>query len=165
MPTRAEIAAKLDDFAFQKVNFGGFLMNKRAKNSHALWTRAADKGVTELTILTTRDYGEGNVYDVAAFTVDGTLPAEVVAEIREQADSLADRVNLREHGYVYTCLEPWDGGGSIWISKKPEFRGLSRLDQGIHVIPIQRLSGLGEPRWLAWTREGGQLNIAIVYKP
>ncbi|WP_337003277.1 MULTISPECIES: hypothetical protein [unclassified Microbacterium] len=165
MTTRAEIAAKLDDFAFQKVNFGGFLMNKRAKNSHALWTRTADKGVTELTILTSRDFGEGNVYDVAAFTLDGTVPADVVAELREQADALADRINLREHGYVYTCLEPWDGGSSIWISKKPEFRALSRLDQGVHVIPIQRLSGLDEPRWLAWAREGGQLNIAIVYKP
>ena len=165
MTTRAEIAAKLDDFAYQKVNFGGFLMNKRAKNSHALWTRTVEKGVTELTILTSRDYGEGNVYDVAAFTLDGTVPAGVVAELRDQADALADRINLREHGYVYTCLEPWDGGDSIWISKKPEFRALSRLDQGIHVIPIQRLSGLGEPRWLAWTREGGHLSIAIVYKP
>ncbi len=74
MTTRAAIAAKLDDFSFQKMNFGGFLMNKRAKNSHALWTRTADKGVTELTLLTTRDYGEGNVYDVAAFTLDGTVP-------------------------------------------------------------------------------------------
>ncbi len=111
MTTRAEIAAKLDDFSFQKVNFGGFLMNKRAKNSHALWTRTSDKGVTELTILTTRDFGEGNVYDVAAFTLEGTVPADVVAELRQQAESLTDRINLREHGYVYSCLEPWDGGG------------------------------------------------------
>jgi len=165
MTTRAEIAAKLDDFAFQKVNFGGFLMNKRAKNSHAMWTRSSEKGVTELTILTTRDFGEGNVYDVAAFTLDGTVPAEIVSELRRQADALADRINLREHGYVYSCLEPWDGGGSIWISKKPEFRALSRLEQGVYVIPIQRLRGDDEPRWLAWVRDGGQLNVAIVYKP
>lgn len=165
MTTRAEIATKLDDFAFQKVNFGGFLMNKRAKNSHAMWTRSSEKGVTELTILTTRDFGEGNVYDVAAFTLDGTVPAEIVSELRQQADALADRINLREHGYVYSCLEPWDGGGSIWISKKPEFRALSRLEQGVYVIPIQRLRGDDEPRWLAWVREGGQLNVAIVYKP
>ncbi|WAA67721.1 hypothetical protein [Microbacterium oxydans] len=165
MTSRAEIAAKLDDFAFQKVNFGGFLMNKRAKNSHALWTRSSDKGVTELTILTTRDFGEGNVYDVAAFTVDGTVPADAVEELRREAESLADRINLRAHGYVYTCLEPWDGGGTIWISKKPEFRALSRPEQGIHVIPIQRLTSTGEPRWLAWARDSGQLNIAIVYKP
>ncbi|WP_292766941.1 hypothetical protein [Microbacterium sp. UBA3486] len=165
MTTRAAIAAKLDDFSFQKMNFGGFLMNKRAKSSHALWTRTADKGVTELTLLTTRDYGEGNVYDVAAFTLDGTVPAEVVSELRQRADALADQVNLRAHGYVYTCLEPWDGGGTIWISKKPEFRALSRLDQGIYVIPIQRLTGTVEPRWLAWAREGDQLNVAIVYKP
>lgn len=165
MTTRAEIAAKLDDFAFQKVNFGGFLMNKRAKNSHAMWTRSSDKGVTELTILTTRDFGEGNVYDIAAFTLDGTVPAEVVAELRQQAETLADRINLREHGYVYSCLEPWDGGGSIWISKKPEFRALSRLEQGVYVVPIQRLRGDDEPHWLAWVRDGGQLNIAIVYKP
>ncbi|PRB19009.1 hypothetical protein [Microbacterium sp. MYb62] len=165
MTTRTEIAAKLDDFAFQKVNFGGFLMNKRAKLSHAMWTRASEKGVTELTILATRDFGEGNVYDVAAFTLDGTVPAEVVAELRTEAESLADRINLREHGYVYTFLEPWDGGGSIWISKKPEFRALSRVDQGVYVIPIQRLTGPGEPRWLAWAHDGGHLNIAIVYKP
>ncbi|MEW2460757.1 hypothetical protein [Microbacterium sp. K41] len=165
MTTRAEIAAKLDDFAFQKVNFGGFLMNKRAKNSHALWMRASDKGVTELTLLTSRDYGEGNVYDVAAFTLDGTVPEQTLAELRPQADRLADSINLREHGYVYTCLEPWDGGGAIWISKKPEFRALSRAQEGVYVVPIQRLSGLGEPRWLAWVREGGQLHIAIVYKP
>jgi hypothetical protein len=165
MTTRAEIASKLDDFAFQKVNFGGFLMNKRAKNSHALWTRTADKGVTELTILATRDFGEGNVYDVAAFTLDGTVPSEIVAELRQQAESLTDRINLREHGYVYTCLEPWDGGNSIWISKKPEFRALSRPEQGIYVVPIQRLTGTNEPHWLAWARESGQLNIAIVYKP
>lgn len=163
MTTRAEITAKLDDFAFQKVNFGGFLMNKRAKNSHALWTRNSDKDVTELSILATRDYGDNNVYDVAAFTLDGSVPAEVLAELAPQAEALADRINLREHGYVYSWLEPWDGGGSIWISKKPEFRALSRLDQGIYVIPIQRL--YGEPRWLSWVRESGQLNIAIVYKP
>lgn len=59
MTTRTEIAAKLDDFSYQKLNFGGFLMNKRAKISHALWTRAADKGVTELALLATRDFGEG----------------------------------------------------------------------------------------------------------
>ncbi|WP_282847032.1 hypothetical protein [Microbacterium oxydans] len=165
MTTRAEIAAKLDDFSYQKLNFGGFLMNKRAKNSHALWTRAADKGVTELALLATRDFGEGNVYDVAAFTLEGAIPTEVLDELKQQAEALVDRVNLRAHGYVYTCLEPWDGGGTIWISKKPEFRELSRLDQGIHVVPIQRLTGPGEPRWLAWAREGGQLNIAIVYKP
>ncbi|MEU4015999.1 hypothetical protein AB0E56_12130 [Microbacterium sp. NPDC028030] len=165
MTTRSEIAAKLDDFAFQKTNFGGFLMNKRAKNSHALWTRAAEKGVTELSILTTRDYGEGNVYDVAAFTLDGTVPEQTLAELRPQADRLADSANLRAHGYVYTALEPWDGGGKIWISQKPEFRALSRPQEGVHVIPIQRLSGLGDPRWLAWARDSGQLNIAIVYKP
>jgi len=165
MPTRAEIAAKLDDFSFQKVNFGGFLMNKRAKNSHALWTRTSDKGVTELTLLATRDYGEGNVYDVAAFTLDGTVPAEILSELRSQADALADRINLRVHGYVYTCLEPWDGGGTIWISKKPEFRALSRPEDGVYVIPIQRLNAMNEPRWLAWACEGDQLNIAIVYKP
>lgn len=165
MTTRASIAAKLDDFAFQKVNFGGFLMNKRAKNSHALWTRASEKGVTELTILASRDFGEGNVYDVAAFTLDGNVPEHLLSELRTEADRLADRINLREHGYVYTCLEPWDGGGSIWISKKPEFRALSRPDEGVYVIPIQRLSGLGEPRWLAWARDDGKLNIAIVYKP
>lgn len=165
MTTRAEIAAKLDDFAFQKVNFGGFLMNKRAKNSHALWTRTSDRGVTELTILTSRDYGEGNVYDVAAFTLDGTVPEQTAAELRPQAEHLADSINLREHGYVYTSLEPWDGGGTIWISKKPEFRALSRPEEGVYVIPIQRMSGLGDPRWLAWARENGQLNIAIVYKP
>jgi hypothetical protein len=165
MTSRAEIAAKLDDFAFQKKNFGGFLMNKRAKTSHALWTRNSDRGVTELSILTTRDYGEGNVYDVAAFTLDGSVPAEVLAQLRPQAEALADSANLREHGYVYTSLEPWDGGGRIWISKKPEFRALSRPDQGVHVIPIQRLNGSIEPRWLAWARENGELNIAIVYKP
>lgn len=165
MTTRAEIAAKLDDFSFQKVNFGGFLMNKRAKNSHALWTRTSDKGVTELALLTTRDYGEGNVYDVAAFTLDGTVPADILSELRQQADALADRVNLRAHGYVYTCLEPWDGGDAIWISKKPEFRALSRPEQGIYVVPIQRLTSTGVPRWLAWVRDAGQLNIAIVYKP
>ena len=165
MTTRAEIAAKLDDFSFQKMNFGGFLMNKRAKNSHALWTRASDKGVTELTLLATRDYGEGNVYDVAAFTLDGKVPEEIISELKQQAEALKDRVNLRAHGYVYTCLEPWDGGGTIWISKKPEFRALSRPEQGVYVIPIQRLTSTGEPRWLAWAREGDQLNIAIVYKP
>ncbi|MEI3845477.1 MULTISPECIES: hypothetical protein [unclassified Microbacterium] len=165
MTTRSEIAAKLDDFAFQKMNFGGFLMNKRAKASHALWTRAADKGVTELALLATRDYGDGNVYDVAAFVPDGDVPAALAQELSAEAEHLADAVNLREHGYVYTALEPWDGGGTIWIAKKPEFRALSRLGQGVHVIPIQRLSGLGEPRWLAWAREGGQLHIAIVYKP
>ncbi|MDR2996678.1 MAG: hypothetical protein LBU78_01000 [Microbacterium sp.] len=165
MTSRAEITAKLDDFAFQKVNFGGFLMNKRAKNSHAMWTRNADKGVTELALLATRDYGDGNVYDVAAFTLDGTVPLDILSELKPQAEELADRINLREHGYVYTSLEPWDGGGTIWISKKPEFRELSRAADGVHVIPIQRLSGLGDPRWLAWVRESGQLNIAIVYKP
>ncbi|WP_435744411.1 hypothetical protein [Microbacterium sp. PMB16] len=165
MTSRAEIAAKLDDFAFQKVNFGGFLMNKRAKNSHALWTRSSDKGVTELAILTTRDYGDGNVYDVAAFIPGGTVSPSAIAELAPQAESLADRVNLRAHGYVYTCLEPWDGGDTIWISKKPEFRSLSRQEEGIFVIPIQRLTGPGVPRWLAWARDKGQLNIAIVYKP
>ncbi len=165
MTSRAQIAAKLDDFAFQKVNFGGFLMNKRAKTSHALWSRSTDKGVTELALLATRDYGDGNVYDVAAFTPDGTVAADVLAELAPKAEALADRVNLREHGYVYTSLEPWDGGGTIWISKKPEFRALSRIEDGVFVIPIQRLAGLGEPRWLAWTREAGQLSIAIVYKP
>ncbi|MCK2036596.1 hypothetical protein KZC51_10655 [Microbacterium sp. SSW1-49] len=164
MTTRAEIAAKLDDFAYQKANFGGFLMNKRAKNSHALWTGNRDKGVTELSLLATRDYGDNNIYDVAAFTLDGTVPSEALAELSSQAEALADRINLREHGYVYTCLEPWDGGGTIWISKKPEFRALSRPEQGIYVIPIQRLSG-DEPRWLAWVREREQLDIAIVYKP
>jgi hypothetical protein len=163
MTTRAEITAKLDDFAFQKVNFGGFLMNKRAKNSHALWTRNSDKGVTELAILTTRDYGDGNIYDVAAFTLDGTVPSDVQRELASEAEELADRINLREHGYVYNQLEPWDGGGTIWISKKPEFRALSRPDTGIFVIPIQRL--YSEPRWLAWVRENGQLHTAIVYKP
>ncbi|MFK0401364.1 hypothetical protein ACIQTT_03465 [Microbacterium sp. NPDC090225] len=163
MTTRAEITAKLDDFAFQKVNFGGFLMNKRAKNSHALWTRNAEKGVTELSILTTRDYGDGNIYDVAAFTLDGTVPADIRRELAAEAEALADRINLREHGYVYNQLEPWDGGGTIWISKKPEFRALSRPDAGIFVIPIQRL--YSEPRWLAWVRENGRLNTAIVYKP
>lgn len=165
MTSRAEIAARLDDFAFQKVNFGGFLMNKRAKNSHALWTRNSDKGVTELALLATRDYGDGNVYDVAAFTLDGSVPAEVLSEVKPQAEALADSANLRAHGYVYTSLEPWDGGGTIWISKKPEFRALSRESDGVYVIPIQRLAGLGEPRWLAWVRENGTLNIAIVYKP
>ncbi|KQR38575.1 hypothetical protein [Microbacterium sp. Leaf159] len=165
MTSRTEIAAKLDDFAFQKINFGGFLMNKRAKNSHALWTRSSDKGVTELAILATRDYGDGNVYDVAAFTTDGTVPSDVIADIAPQAEALADAINLREHGYVYSSLEPWDGGGTIWISKKPQFRALGRPDEGIHVIPIQRLSGINEPRWLAWARENGQLHIAIVYKP
>jgi hypothetical protein len=164
MTTRAEIAAKLDDFAYQKANFGGFLMNKRAKSSHALWTGNRDKGVTELSILATRDYGDNNIYDVAAFTLDGTVPREVLAELMSQAEALADRINLREHGYVYSWLEPWDGGGTIWISKKPEFRALSRPEQGIYVIPIQRLSG-DEPHWLAWVRERGQLDIAIVYKP
>ena len=165
MTTRAEIATKLDDFAFQKVNFGGFLMNKRAKTSHALWTGSSEKGVTELSLLATRDYGDGNVYDVAAFTTEGSVPSDVLAELKPLAEDLADRANLRAHGYVYTSLEPWDGGGTIWISKKPEFRDLSRLDAGVHVIPIQRLSGLGEPRWLAWVREAGTLHIAIVYKP
>lgn len=164
MTTRAEIAAKLDDFAYQKANFGGFLMNKRAKNSHALWTGNRDKGVTELSILATRDYGDNNIYDVAAFTLDGTVPPEVLAELKSQAEALADRINLREHGYVYSCLEPWDGGGTIWISKKPEFRALSQPEHGIYVIPIQRLSA-DEPRWLAWVREREQLDIAIVYKP
>ncbi|WP_243225229.1 hypothetical protein [Microbacterium sp. CIAB417] len=165
MTSRAEIAAKLDDFAFQKVNFGGFLMNKRAKESHALWTGSSDKGVTELALVATRDYGDDNVYDVAAFTLDGTVPEDVLAELRPRAEALADSANLREHGYVYSNLEPWDGGGKIWISKKPQFRALSRPEQGVYVIPIQRLSGLGEPRWLAWVREAGQLYIAIVYKP
>ena len=112
-----------------------------------------------------RDYGEGNVYDVAAFTLDGKVPEEIISELKQQAEALTDRVNLRAHGYVYTCLEPWDGGGTIWISKKPEFRALSRPEQGVYVIPIQRLTSTGEPRWLAWAREGDQLNIAIVYKP
>jgi len=165
MTTRAEIAAKLDDFAFQKNNFGGFLMNKRAKNSHALWTRNTDKGVTELTLLATRDYGDGNVYDVAAFDPNGTVPAEVIRDLAPKAEALSDAINLREHGYVYTHLEPWDGGGTIWISKKPEFRELSRVEDGVYVIPIQRLIGTQEPRWLAWVRENGQLFIAIVYKP
>lgn len=165
MTSRAEIAAKLDDLAYQKANFGGFLMNKRAKASHALWTRNADKGVTELAIVATRDYGDGNVYDVAAFTLDGLVPQQTLAEIAPQAEHLADAANLRAHGYVYDSFEPWDGGGRIWISKKPEFRNLSRPEQGVFVIPIQRLAGMGEPHWLAWVREDGQLHIAIVYKP
>ncbi|MDR2999518.1 MAG: hypothetical protein LBU78_15490 [Microbacterium sp.] len=165
MTTRAEIAAKLDDFAYQKKHFGGFLMNKRAKVSHALWTSAADKGVTELTILTTRDYGDDNIYDVAAFTLDGTVPADVVAALAPKAEQLADAANLREHGYTYDSFEPWDGGGSIWISKKPEFRNLSVQEQGVYVIPIQRLAGDGEPHWLGWVRKDGQLSIAIVYNP
>lgn len=165
MTTRAEIAAKLDDFAYQKANFGGFLMNKRAKASHALWTRSTDKGVTELTVLATRDYGEGNVYDVAAFTLDGMVPSDIAQEIAPRAEALSDAINLREHGYIYANLEPWDGGGTLWIAKKPQFRELSRTADGVYVVPIQRVSGHGAPRWLAWVREGGQLHIAIVYKP
>lgn len=165
MTTRAEIAAKLDDFAYQKANFGGFLMNKRAKNSHALWKGNSDKGVTELTLLATRDYGEGNVYDVAAFTLAGTVAAETVRELVPQAEALADSANLREHGYLYSDLEPWDGGGKLWISKKPQFRELSREAEGVYVIPIQRLAGKDAPRWLAWVRQEGQLFVAIVYKP
>jgi len=165
MTSRAEIAAKLDDFAFQKANFGGFLMNKRAKNSHALWTRNSDKGVTELALVATRDYGDDNIYDVAAFTLDGTVPEDVLAELRPQAEALSDSANLREHGYTYSDLSPWDGGGTTWISKKPQFRDLGRPDRGVFVIPIQRLAGEDRPRWLAWVRENGQLHIAIVYKP
>jgi hypothetical protein len=165
MTTRAEIAAKLDDFAYQKRNFGGFLMNKRAKNSYALWTRNSVKGVTELTLLATRDYGDSNVYDVAAFTLDGTVPAEIVQQLAPQAERLADAANLRAHGVMYTDLEPWDGGGTLWFSKKPEFRALSRAEDGVYVIPIQRLAGASEPRWLAWVRESSQLYIANVYKP
>lgn len=133
--------------------------------SHALWTNAVDKGVTELAIVTTRDYGNDNIYDVVAFKLDGTVPPEAIAEIAPKADRLADSANLREHGYVYSSLEPWDGGGSIWISKKPQFRELSQHENGIYVVPVQRLAGNDEPRWLAWVREGGVLHIAIVYKP
>ncbi|MGF6821303.1 hypothetical protein M2317_000189 [Microbacterium sp. ZKA21] len=165
MTSRAQIAANLDDFAFQKKNFGGFLMNKRAKNSHALWTRNSDKGVTELALIATRDYGDDNIYDVAAFTLDGTVPDAVLAELRPLAEALSDSANLREHGYTYSDLSPWDGGGTTWISKRPEFRALGRPEQGVYVIPIQRLAGEEQPRWLAWVRENGQLHIAIVYKP
>ncbi|QDZ14507.1 hypothetical protein [Humibacter ginsenosidimutans] len=165
MTTREEIAARLDDFAYQKKHFGGFMMNKRAKSSHALWTSTTDRGVTELSILTTRDYGDSNVYDVAAFRLDGPVPADVAAQLVPAAGHLADGANLRAHGYVYSEIEPWDGGGTSWISKKPEFRNLSRVDEGLYVIPIQRLTGDGEPHWLAWVRANGTLNIAIVYNP
>lgn len=165
MTTREQIASKLDDFSYQKRNFGGFLRNKRAKTSHALWAGSQDKGVTGLALLTTRDYGNDNVYDVAAFTLDGTVPQETLAELAPRAESLADSANLRAHGYLYDSLEPWDGGGTIWISERPEFRELGRPDQGVYVIPIQRLAGETEPRWLAWVREDGQLYVAIVYKP
>lgn len=165
MTTCADIAAKLDDFAYQKSNFGGFLMNKRAKTSHALWTGSTDKGVTELTILATRDYGDDNVYDVAAFTLDGLVPPAIAQELAPQAEHLADAANLREHGYLYDSLEPWDGGGKVWISKKPEFRNLSRPADGVYVVPIQRLATAGAPHWLAWVRKDGQLYIANVYKP
>lgn len=165
MTTRDEIAAKLDDFAYQKKNFGGFLMNKRAKTSHALWTSATEKGVTELTVLATRDYGDDNVYDVAAFTLQGPVPADVVAELAPKAEQLADAVNLRAHGYVYSSLGPWDGGSTIWIKDHPAFRDLSRPDLGVYVIPIQRLAASGVPQWLAWAKANGSLNIAIVYQP
>lgn len=160
-----QIAAKLDDFAYQKANFGGFLMNKHAKTSHALWMSATDKGVTELALLTTRDYGNDNIYDVAAFSLDGLVPPEVLDELAPRAEALADEVNLRAHGYLYNSLEPWDGGEKIWIKDSPAFRELSLLDRGVYVIPIQRLSGLDEPRWLAWVRKDGVLYVAIVYKP
>lgn len=166
MTTRAEIAAKLDDFAYQKQNFGGFLMGKRAKTSFARWTGNSEKGVTEVALLATRDYGEGNVYDVAAFTLDGTVPAEIVRDLAPQAERLADAANLRAHGYVYDSLTtPWDGGGDVWISKKPAFRDLSVPEKGVYVTAVQRIAGAEDPRWLAWVREGGQLYIALLRKP
>lgn len=165
MTSRTEIAQKLEDFSYQKKKFGGFLMNKRAKASHAMWTSATRKGVTELTLLATRDYGDDNVYDVAAFTLDGTVPDGAIARLAPVAEQLADELNLREHGYTYDSLVPWDGDGKVWISKKPEFRNLSDPAQGVFVIPIQRLAGEGTPHWLAWAETDSGLNIAIVYNP
>ncbi|WP_105567646.1 hypothetical protein [Microbacterium halophytorum] len=165
MTSRTEIATKLDGFAYQKANFGGFLMNKRAKNSHALWTGNTEKGVTELTILTTRDYGDDNIYDVAAFTLHGDVPEDAVASLRPRAEQLADAANLREHGYTYSDFEPWDGGGRTWISKKPQFRELSIAERGVYVVPIQRIAGEDAPHWLGWINAGGSLHIAIIYKP
>ncbi|WP_022900487.1 hypothetical protein [Humibacter albus] len=165
MTTREEITAKLDDFAFQKKNFGGFMMNKRAKTSHALWTSTSDKGVTELSLLTTRDYGDDNVYDVAAFTLDGVVPGEVLAQLAPEAERLADVANLRANGYTYSSLEAWDGGGRTWIKDKPAFRDLSRPEHGVYVIPIQRLTASREPHWLAWVRVDGELSIGVVYQP
>ena len=165
MTTREELALRLDDLAYQKKNFGGFMMNKQAKASHALWMSASDKGVAELSVLATRDYGDGNVYDVAAFTLNGTVPGEVAAELAPAAERLADSANLRAHGYTYSSMVPWDGGEKIWIKDKPAFRNLSRLDVGVYVIPIQRLIGDNEPHWLAWTRTNGDLAIGVLHHP
>lgn len=166
MTTRDEIFAKLDDFTYQKKNFGGFLMNKEAKRSHAMWTAATDKGVTELTLLATRDYGNNNVYDVAAFTLHGDVPDEVAAELAPKAEYLADAANLRAYGYMYSWLVPWDGGARGQLKNYPTFRDLSLPDQGVYVIAIVRdPTNHEDPRWLAWVRENGTLNIAAVTQP
>lgn len=138
------IVVKFDDFVFQKVNFGGFLMNKCVKNFYVLWICVLEKGVIEFMIFVLCDFGEGNVYDVVVFMLDGNVLEYLFFELWIEVDCLVDRINFCEYGYVYICLELWDGGGLIWILKKLEFWVLSWFDEGVYVILIQCLSGLGE---------------------
>ncbi|PZT72788.1 MULTISPECIES: hypothetical protein [unclassified Streptomyces] len=161
MSQNPQLASKLDSVEGLKELFGGGMFGKRAKKNHALLARASEKGVARATVLATRDYGDGNIYHVVAFSILQDAPASARLDaIRRQAENMADE--LRSHGYFYYGTPVvWDGDGKTWISEKSLFRDLSVPGEGLYVFPLQESATASAPTDVAWAMIDGKLHIVV----
>ena len=126
----------------------GLRRGELAREAHELFSAADSRGAVRSTVLDQREY-DGSRYVIKAIATDGELDDAERDELADQASSVP-LGTVRFEGMVAATLPRPVGS----VSDASDVHAISRLERGIIVYPVTKLSKRSVSTFALWARIG-----------